>query len=252
MLLRQIFIAAIGIGLVAGGLFGTFQQSVLSPLLVVAERYEHAASADNEVGEARVEVDTPRRTSPLVPPSRRLATLLTSGMVGVALALLLLAAMLWHNLKTSKPAVSWRSGLGWGIALWWAIVVAPALLGLGAEIPGTLAAPLATRQSGWVFGVGASVAGLAVLYYGRLWQKCLGGGLLALPHLAAAVQSPVSSVSSIPFIPHGFIHTEPAIVATLTALSSRFILLTALGMLLFCVVLGGLSGWACARFIRWP
>ncbi|MFA9421817.1 MAG: hypothetical protein ACERLB_16860, partial [Gammaproteobacteria bacterium] len=69
----------------------------------------------------------------------------------------------------------------------------------------------------------------------------LGGlVLIALPQFVGA---PVMEKLS-------FANSDPAAIAALGKLSSQFIAATSIGMLIFCVLLGALSGFASARFVR--
>ncbi len=79
-----------------------------------------------------------------------------------------------------------REGLLWGIAGFIAFQLAPAM-GLEPELPGTMAADLAARQLWWWGTALATVAGLALIGYGK-GVPAYGAAvlLLALPHIIGA------------------------------------------------------------------
>ena len=85
-----------------------------------------------------------------------------------------------------------------------------------------------------------TAAGIAVLYYAPIKLKIGGFILLATPHLLGA---PMPTQ-------HGFATTDPAAITALTQLTSDFYLLTAIGMAIFFVLLGALSGLAVQRYVK--
>ena len=113
-------------------------------------------------------------------------------------------------------------------------------MGIHPEIPGTIAQSLEHRQIWWISSATATAAGLLMLYYGKNPVKLGGLVLIVLPQLVGA---PVTEKL-------GFANTDPAAIAALSKLSSQFIIMTSIGMVVFCVLLGTLSGLASARFVR--
>lgn len=118
------------------------------------------------------------------PLTRNALTVLFSGLVYVAYAMILVAgfglARAWGKVITA------REGLLWGIAGFAAFQLAPAL-GLSPELPGTLAGDLGARQIWW-WGTALSTAtALALIGYGR-GAAAIGAALvlLAAPHLIGA------------------------------------------------------------------
>lgn len=92
-------------------------------------------------------------------------------------------------------------GMLWGIAGFAAFQLAPAM-GLAPELPGTIAADLAARQTWWWCTVIGTGGGIALLAYGRkTWMFILAGALLAGPHVIGAPE------------PEGFFGSAPPEVA---------------------------------------
>lgn len=243
MIFRNIIFAAIFIGLVSGLIYGVFQQTQLTPIIYAAEKFEanpsinnneHAHSLDSQAAQAE------SVWSPSNGAERIFFTLLANVLTGISFALVMLSLMTVHDLKSNKPKVDAVQGIGWGAVALLAIFVAPALIGLQPEVPGTMAAALEHRQAWWLFAVVATALGTAFLYYARLKLKAVGLAIVLLPHLAA---------SSIP-ARLSFENTDPIAVAALNELSQQFFSMTAIGTALFFIVLGVSSGFAVKKFIK--
>ena len=128
----------------------------------------------------------------------------------------------------------------WGLGLLASFFVAPALLGIHPEIPGTVAPSLEHRQAWWIFCAVFTCVGLLVLYYGKGFYKSIGLVLLVAPHMVGA---PIHEQLT-------FMNEDPEAVTALTELSGQFVLMTTIGMVLFFVPLGALSGIAASRLVR--
>ena len=148
--------------------------------------------------------------------------------------------MALHNLKANKPNITPLSGAAWGVSAMLAFFVAPALFGLHPEVPGTVAATLENRQGWWALCVALTAAGIAVFYYAPLKLKLGGIVLVAIPHIMGA---PMPEQQ-------GFANPDPVAIAALSELSAQFYLLSAIGMGIFFVIIGALSGFAVQRFVK--
>ncbi|MCJ8298554.1 MAG: CbtA family protein, partial [Pseudomonadales bacterium] len=160
--------------------------------------------------------------------------------IAFALALIMISLMALHNQKSLKPKLSALSGAAWGVVAMFCFFVAPAMLGLHPEVPGTNAAELESRQIWWLFCALASALGIAVVYYGSVLLKAVGVLIVAAPHLIGA---PLPTE-------HGFANTDPVAVQALTELTSQFYMMTAIGMLILFIIMGVLSGLSLKKFVH--
>ncbi len=245
MALRNIILAAIAVGVITGIVYGLFQQTQINPIIYGAEEYEVTdaplAHSHNTDAAANVEAQEPEEAwSPEDGAQRITSTMVANITIAIAYALVMISLMALHDAKSNKPKISAKQGAVWGIAALIALFIAPALFGLHPEVPGTVAAELINRQQWWMFCAGISVTGIAVLYYSANKFKFIGIILLAAPHIVGA-PLPES---------HGFANTAPEAVSALSQLTSEFFLMTSIGMALFFILLGSLSGWVVNRFIH--
>jgi len=240
MAFRNIIFSAVVVGLVAGSLYGVFQQLKINPIIHAAERYEvveetaernHAGHSHNHSHEAWGPEDGMERI---------LFTMGSNALVGISFAVVLISLMALHNLKSTKPNVNLVRGVGWGIAAMATLFISPALFGLHPEVPGTNAAALEHRQIWWLFCVIFTATGIFVLYYLPLKFKVLGVISILLPHLIGAPHPDQLS----------FANTDPAAVNALTELSNQFLTMTTMGMLVFYSLLGALAGYMTNRFVN--
>ncbi len=240
MIFRNIVFAALLIGLVSGLIYGVFQQIQLSPIIYAAENYETNTLALKNNEHTHSSITQPAWT-PDDGAERIFFTLLANVLTGISFALVMLSLMAVHDLKSSKPKVDALQGLGWGAVALLAIFVAPALIGLQPEVPGTtVAAVLEYRQAWWLFAVVATALGAAFLYYAPLKLKIIGLAIALLPQITAtSMQQPLS-----------FETTDPVAVAALYELSQQFYSMAAIGSTLFFLVLGASSGFAIKKFIK--
>ncbi len=228
MIFRNIVFSAVLVGLVSGLIYGAFQQIQLSPIIYAAENFEIAQSARETTW------------SPNDGAERIFWTLLANVLTGISFALVMLSLMALHDLKSHKPKVDVVQGIGWGAVGLLAIFVAPSLVGLHPEVPGTMSAGLEHRQVWWLFSVLTTVLAVAVLYYAPLKFKAVGVVLAAAPYIMA-------SSGNAQLI---FQNTNPVAVAQLNELSQQFFSMTAIGTALFFIVLGAGSGYAVKKFIK--
>ena len=240
MVFRSIIFSALMVGIIAGSLYGFFQQFQVNPIIYAAEVYEVAEAPDTFALEDATQHSAQEAWTPEDRVARISSTLIANILIGIGFALLLISAMSLHNLKSNKPKLNWQAGILWGLGLLAILFIAPSLLGLLPEIPGTLAQTLENRQIWWVFSALATASGLAVIYYAPRFVKLLGTALVALPHVIGA---PTLAT-------HSYANGDPAAVAALNELSHQFVIMTSVGMLIFCVLLGALSGFCSTRFVR--
>jgi len=223
---RRLVLAAAMAGSIAGIFVALLHQVTTVPVILSAEVYERAAQAempashmaampanasDHEHGASAWEpADGLERTA-----FSALADVLTG--IGFALVLIAIFA-LWGR------GVDWRKGLYFGLAGFAAVSLAPSL-GLPPEVPGTMAAPLDSRQIWWAMTVVLTGGGLALLFLSRKPILMLAGvALIVVPHASGAPQ-PAEYVSAAP-----------------EAIAHRFIVAVLMTSLLFWAVLGALTG----------
>lgn len=242
MVFRSIVFSALAVGLVTGILYGVFQQAQISPIIYAAEGYEAAApGGGHSRGDGEEAGHSHEPWAPADGGERFFFTFAANVLTAFAFAIFLISLMALHNHRSHKPPVDALKGAGWGVAALLTMFVAPAMFGLHPEVPGTRAAALESRQAWWAFCVVATGAGIAVLYYAPLKLKVLGVALAALPHIVGA--------------PHpegglGFANDDPRAIAALTELSHQFFWATAVGMVIFCLSLGVLSGFMTRRYVK--
>ncbi len=162
------------VGIIAGSLYGFFQQFQVNPIIYAAEVYEVAEAPDTFALEDATQHSAQEAWTPEDRVARISSTLIANILIGIGFALLLISAMSLHNLKSNKPKLNWQAGILWGLGLLAILFIAPSLLGLLPEIPGTLAQTLENRQIWWVFSALATASGLAVIYYAPRFVKLLG------------------------------------------------------------------------------
>ena len=162
----------IGVSLIAGTLSGLIwfglQYVTVIPLIEAAEKYEAAASHDDETHAA--------------PLSRNSLTALTTVLTGIGFASLLfgVASLAGERLQV-------KSGALWGVAAFVCVSAVPSL-GLPPQPPGSAVADLASRQMWWFGTVLATAVGLyCIARSGRRPARLLAGiACLLLPHWIGA------------------------------------------------------------------
>lgn len=119
--------------------------------------------------------------------ARNALTVLFSGLVYVAYALILVAGFALADHFGKRIAA--REGLLWGIAGFASFQLMPAM-GLAPELPGTIAAELDFRQIWWWGTVAVTAVGLALIGYGKgPVALVIAVVLLAAPHIIGAPQA---------------------------------------------------------------
>ena len=198
---RRIMATALLAGFLGGLAISVVQQFTTTPIILHAEEFEKpAADAAHKHGtlrrgislagtafahgpDAAATAGERESWSPEDGLERTAYTLLANVITGIGFALILVACFAFGG-----RTVAGREGVLWGLAGFGAISLAPAL-GLPPEVPGSLAAELAARQTWWFFCVAASVAGLWMMVFRKGAAWIVGGiALLALPHLIGAPQ----------------------------------------------------------------
>lgn len=177
-MLRRILSAALAAGLLAGVLVSLLQAVTTTPLILQAEVFETGGAVHDHTGHDHA--------APLAPEAgdvvtRTGLTVVANLITGVGFALLVVGAF-----ALSGRPVEGREGLLWGLGGFAAFTLSPAL-GLPPELPGTIAADLASRQAWWAFAALGAAGGLAVLAFGKgWWRLAVGLALLVLPHAVGA------------------------------------------------------------------
>ena len=206
MILRLLS-AALAAGFLAAVVATGLQVALTSPLIIEAERYESgtAQSAALPPAPARFEGALLHRAqlhlaqlhlahggeshdhggTPAWQPGEGLPRIAFTGLAtlvgGVGYALLLGAVMLALG-RDPTP----ERALAFAVAGFVSVGLAPAL-GLPPELPGSEAAPLATRQAWWLMTALATAMGLYLIAIRRAAVTILGGlVLIVAPHIAGA------------------------------------------------------------------
>ena len=246
MTFRNIIFSAVVVGIIAGTLYGLFQQFQINPIIYAAEAYEvdsiEVQTNTHDNAEAAHSHDHGSGTgwSPEDGFERITSTLVANILTAITFSIFMICVMSFHNLKSNKPKVNWKTGVLWGVGLMLSMFVAPSLLGLHPEIPGTVSESIGQRQVWWISSAVATAFGLLLLYYGSTAFKIAGVVLLALPQILGA---PVPET-------HSYANTDPVAVEALNQLSSQFVTMTTIGMTIFCLLIGALCGFASTRFVR--
>jgi cobalt transporter subunit CbtA len=233
--MMRVLFAALVAGLMAGAVTGAMQIWRVSPLIQAAEVYEakqagakaqapvvqsgsaaHAKVGHHDHGD--------RAWSPKDGIERITFTFLASLIMGVAFALVLVAAVLF-----SGRSITPQNGAIWGLVGFVVFTVAPTA-GLAPELPGMPAGDLVMRQAWWWGTAAATAAGIAlIVLQDRLAVRALGVLSLVLPHVVGAPH------------PHTLESAVPAVLA------AEFAATSIASMALFWIVLGATLGWAMGR-----
>ena len=214
---RELVVAALWTGLLAGLLLTAVQQIQVIPTLLKAEVYEEKAAA--AITSTTEHVLEQHAWQPENGWERTVYTAVANISLAVGFALMIGAGMCLRDSTNN-----WRKGLLWGLAGYLTFFVAPSL-GLPPEVPGTTAAKLGDRQIWWLMTVLDTGFGLSLLVFAKTRvNKFYGVVLLAAPHLINAPQPEV----------HG--SAAPA------ELAQSFIVATVFANAVFWLALGGLMG----------
>ena len=264
MFFRNIVFAAIAAGILAGIILGTLQHFQVTPIILGAEVYEVADMAGEAHDHSNPAHHTPEKmnehmaameqqSSPTPTPEtkehhhdpdawapedgmeRILYTYLSSSLMAIGFALVIISGMALSGKK------SVRAGVLWGLAGYAAFFVAPSL-GLPPEIPGMEAAALEGRQSWWMLAVLFTALGLGLLAFGKGTLRWGGLLVIAIPHILGAPQPET----------HGFAHPDATSVTALESLAGQFEIATALVNGIFWVCLGLLCAIAINTLFKLP
>lgn len=242
MLFRRIVLCALLVGALAGLLASAAQHWQAIPLIAAAEILEgspEAPVADTAHAHADAHSHEHETWAPQDGTERHVWTAIANVLTAIGFGLVLVAAITaWEHLR-GRPLASARSGLVWGAAGWLCVFGLPTL-GLPPELPGSVAAPLGDRQAWWLLAAASGATGLALLAFVRGPLRGLGLAVMALPFAVGA-----------PHLAAGpFAGYELEIARQMEALAGPFALATTLATAVQWLTLGGLSGWAVARWVR--
>jgi cobalt transporter subunit CbtA len=236
-LLRRVLLAALFAGVLSGTFAAALHQLVTVPLILEAERYEHAAAAAGHAASHHAAPSSPAAAehrhshddpwSPETGIERAAYTLVADLLAGVGFALLLVAGIALRG-----DDIEWRKGLVWGLAGFLAFTLAPGL-GLPPDIPGSESGPLLARQLWWAATAAMTASGLALLAFTRQRLTAAAAvALLVLPHLYGA-PLPYSDAAAAP-----------------PALARQFVVTATVASFLFWVALGAATGYFYRRLGR--
>lgn len=268
MIFRNLFFAALVVGIISGITLGLVQQLAVVPTILAAEKYEvaeeepaaspiqavqavttatahdhsthdHGTSAQSEVAVTPVQEahqatghsHDPDAWAPEDGFERIAYTFGANILSAIGFALLLLSGMALAGKANIK------TGALWGVAGYLSFFVAPAI-GLHPEIPGMEAADIQGRQGWWLATVVMTAAGLGLIAFGHISLKLGGLVLLLIPHFLGA---PLPET-------HGFAHPDAAAVAALEGLAHSFVQYTAIANGIFWLVVGISSGYFINKF----
>jgi cobalt transporter subunit CbtA len=214
---RELVVAALWTGLLAGLLLTAVQHIQVIPTLLKAEVYEEKAAA--AVASTTEHTLEQHAWQPENGWERTVYTAVANISLAVGFALIIGAGMCLRDSTSTQ-----RKGLLWGLAGYLTFFVAPSL-GLPPEVPGTIAAKLGDRQIWWLMTVLDTGFGLSLLVFAKTKvNKFYGVVLLAAPHLINAPQPEVHDSAA------------PA------ELAQSFIVATVFANAVFWLALGGLMG----------
>lgn len=179
------------------GVAATEPEAGADAVLAEAEGHDHAAGTAHDHSHDATEAGS--EASPL---RRNSLTVLFAALVYAGYGLVMVSgfALAEHFGRKVSP----RDGLLWGAAGFAAVQLMPAM-GLAPELPGTMAADLASRQIWWFGTAAATAAALALIAYGRgILPVAIAVVLLALPHLIGAPELDGFSGVAPPEVAAGF------------------------------------------------
>jgi len=165
---RKLVALALVAGTLSGLLWFGLQYFTVIPLIEAAEKYEAAASHDDETHGSGL--------------GRNSVTAVTTVLTGIGFA-----ALLFGVVALAGERLQVKSGALWGLAAFACISAAPSL-GLPPQPPGSAVADLASRQIWWFATVLATGVGFfCIARSGRRPLRILAGiACLLLPHLIGA------------------------------------------------------------------
>jgi cobalt transporter subunit CbtA len=222
---RNVVFLAAAAGLLAGIVMTGLQFAFTVPLILEAEAFENAVSAEEPAATDEAAATEHEHEHEAWAPAdgieRTAYTTLANLVTGFGFALVLVCVS-----GFAGGVTGWRAGLLWGFAGFAVFTLAPGL-GLPPELPAMPVAELLGRQVWWVGTVIATGAGLALIVFRRnLWLALLGIALIVLPHAIGAPQ-PASHESPIP----DDLHHRFVVAVTITNLVFWVALGIAVGLL---------------------
>lgn len=238
MIFSRTILASICAGLLAGLVLNIAQILAVNPIIFAAESFEaiDVPVATNEQSHAHSHGHSHSHDGSAWAPQdgfeRNGYTLVANIAAGIGFAAILLALMSQMQVQGVAQKITPVKGVWWGIGGFLAFFVVPSL-GMPPEIPGAEAAVIEHRQLWWVLTVLSAGVGLLILAFAPIKLKVMGGLLLVLPYI---VTIPVH---------HGpmFSHPDANVVAQLTMLHEKFIVVTSVSNLLFWLAIGVASAW---------
>jgi cobalt transporter subunit CbtA len=184
----RILLTALIAGLIGGVAVSGLQALGTTPLILKAETYETGGKG----AEATVQQDHGEEWAPHDGWERVSFTLLANVLMAVGFAALLASAF-----TVLANQVGLAGSVGWGLAGFAAFGFIPSI-GLPPELPGMIAADIASRQFWWWSSAIASCIGLGLLAFApRAGVKALGAVAIALPFVVGAPHA-VSGAGSVP------------------------------------------------------
>ncbi|MBI3711327.1 MAG: CbtA family protein [Proteobacteria bacterium] len=227
-MLHRILLIAVLAGAAAGLVATGVQATRLWPLILEAEKYEHAAAPP--AAPALADATAPAaHAHPAWEPEdgieRISYTVLFNLLTGIGFALLLNGAMTLRATAGAASRTNAGSGALWGLAGFACFALAPAF-GLPPLLPGSESAALLDRQLWWAATAVATAGGLGLIAFApaRL-VKLLGALVLVAPHVVGAPR------------------LDEAGGAVPASLAAEFAVTSLVAAALFWLVLGALSGW---------
>ena len=165
---RRLLLVALTAGTISGLVWFGLQYVTVIPLIETAEKYEAAASHNDEDQGASL--------------GRNSLTAITTVLTAIGFA-----SVLFGIMSLSGWRVDIKSGALWGLAAFACTGIAPAL-GLPPQPPGTAVADLASRQLWWLATVAATGLGLYCIARSAKRPLRIFAGVvcLVLPHVIGA------------------------------------------------------------------
>lgn len=199
--MKHMLSSALFAGFAAGLLCALLQYIFVQPDILLAERYEagdltHFAGVVASDGHAHDHgsVDTAEAAhehgdaAPMPALQRQGLTVLFAVLTYSGYGLVLLAAI--QMAEQFGVKIGLAQGVLWGLAGFLCFQMMPAM-GLAPELPGTPGPDLTARQIWWAATAIATAVGLwFIAYGGAIWQRILGAGVLAAPHVWGAPTAP--------------------------------------------------------------
>jgi cobalt transporter subunit CbtA len=239
-MIGRVLLAALLAGIAAGLFMGVIQHVRITPLILEAEKYEHAGGHEHSHETASVQSTTESQSAPVAEQAakeegwtpadgfeRTAYTTLASIVAGAGFAALLAGISILLGMRIT-PA----NGILWGICGFLCVHLAPAA-GLAPELPGMPAADLVMRQLWWVGTIIATAAAIALFVFrSEPWAKVAAAVLLLIPHVIGAPVPPTHE-SGVP-----------------AGLAAEFATNTLAAAFLFWCAIGALLGFTLDRFAQ--